>query len=100
METLRAYLMSLTLAERTEFAARCCTTAGYLRKAIFVGNKLGGELAVAIDRESGGAVRCEDLRPDIDWTYVRLRTWRRYVPAPCGAAVEVEIDSDPVGAAA
>lgn len=71
METLRAYLMSLPLPVRTAFAVRCGTTLGYLRKAIHVGNKLGGDLAVAIDRESGGAVRCEVLRPDIDWTYVR-----------------------------
>lgn len=24
-----------------------------------------------IERESAGAVRCEDLRPDIDWAYLR-----------------------------
>lgn len=24
-----------------------------------------------IERETGGIVRCEDLRPDVDWGYVR-----------------------------
>lgn len=25
----------------------------------------------AIERATSGAVRCEDLRPDVDWTYLR-----------------------------
>ena len=25
----------------------------------------------AIERATGGAVRCEDLRPDVDWGYLR-----------------------------
>lgn len=25
----------------------------------------------AIERATAGAVRCEDLRPDVDWAYVR-----------------------------
>ena len=29
------------------------------------------EHAITIERESGGAVRCEDLRPDVDWAYLR-----------------------------
>jgi DNA-binding transcriptional regulator YdaS (Cro superfamily) len=84
METLRTYVMSLSPVERTAFARRCGTTVGYLRKAWYVGNKLGGDLAVAIDRESGGAVRCEVLRPDIDWSYLRRalnRKSRRSPPA-------------------
>lgn len=24
-----------------------------------------------IERATGGAVRCEDLRPDVDWSYLR-----------------------------
>lgn len=82
METLRAYLKSLSHTERTAFARRCRTTFGYLRKAIIVGNKLGGGLAVAIDRESGGAVRCEVLRPDIDWSYVRDGVRGEALPEP------------------
>lgn len=84
METLREYLKSLSLVDRVAFARRCGTTYGYLRKALYVGNKLGGDLAVAIDRESGGRVRCEELRPDIDWSYVR-RTWRRVDSSTAGS---------------
>lgn len=35
---------------RKRFSARCC---------------------VEIERLTGGLVRCEDLRPDIDWAYIR-----------------------------
>lgn len=94
METLRAYLKSLKLADRIAFARRCGTTFGYLRKAINVGNKLGADLAVAIDRESGGKVRCEVLRPDIDWSYVRRALNRKSRRLPAA------VDSSSTGVAA
>lgn len=28
-----------------------------------------------IERHTGGAVRCEDMRPDIDWNFVRTSAW-------------------------
>ena len=30
--------------------------------------------APAIERESGGAIRCEELHPDVDWSYLRATT--------------------------
>lgn len=29
------------------------------------------ERCPAIERETAGAVRCEDMRPDVDWAYLR-----------------------------
>ena len=29
------------------------------------------ERAIAIEKATGGKVRCEDLRPEIDWVYLR-----------------------------
>lgn len=29
------------------------------------------ERCIEIERATGGAVRCEELRPDIDWAYLR-----------------------------
>jgi len=29
------------------------------------------ERCPVIERTTGGAVRCEDLRPDVDWAYLR-----------------------------
>ena len=71
MQSLRSYLNSLLPADQVAFAARCGTSAGYLRKAISIEQRIAESTAIAIERESGGAVRCEDLRPDVDWAYIR-----------------------------
>lgn len=71
MNTLLAYLNSLSPEEQTAFAARCDTSIGYLRKAISIDQRLGESLCINIERESGGAVRCEDIRPDTDWAFLR-----------------------------
>lgn len=71
MEDLRAYLNSLPLTEQVAFAARCGTTIGYMRKAIAAGNIFGARLAIAIERETCGAVRVELLDPRADWALLR-----------------------------
>ena len=68
---LRAYLNSLPMAERAEFAHRCGTTIGYLKKQLTIGGNFGAEIAIAIERESGGVVRVESLTPKPDWAYIR-----------------------------
>lgn len=73
MEPLRAYLNQLPPVEQAAFAKRCGTSVGYLRKAISVGQKLSEGLVILIERESGGRVRCEQLRSDVDWDYLRRR---------------------------
>lgn len=42
-----------------------------MRKAISTGQKIGESLCIRIERESSRAVRCEDIRPDVDWLYLR-----------------------------
>lgn len=71
MDKLLKYLNSLNKADRSAFVAACKTSEGYLRKAISKGQSLGEGLCIAIERESARAVRCEDLRPDVDWAYLR-----------------------------
>lgn len=71
MEKLRTYLNGLSTDEQTKFAERCETSVGYLRKAISIGQKLSEKLVISIERESEGAVRCEELRPDVDWQFLR-----------------------------
>lgn len=71
MQTLLTHLNSLPVAEQAAFAQRCGTTVGYLRKAASVGQRLKAEVCINIDRESARAVTCEELRPDIDWAYLR-----------------------------
>ena len=33
--------------------------------------QVSAERCPAIERATGGQVRCEDLRPDVDWAYLR-----------------------------
>jgi DNA-binding transcriptional regulator YdaS (Cro superfamily) len=71
MHEILQYLRTLPVEERDAFAARCKTTVGYLRKAVSVKQQLGVELCVNLERESGGALRCERLFPGLDWEYLR-----------------------------
>lgn len=78
MEKLRLYLNSLSADEQASFCFRCKTSLGYLRKAISVGQQLGESIAINIERESLGDVRCEDLRPDVDWACIRGTTKQQH----------------------
>lgn len=71
MKEVLAYLTTLTPAEREAFAARCGTTVGYLRKAASAKQRIGENIAIALERESNRAVTVERLRPDVDWAYIR-----------------------------
>lgn len=71
MDKLRLLLNDMTTAEQREFAGRCGTSVGYLRKAISSGQKIAEATCINIERESRGAVRVEDLRDDVDWAVIR-----------------------------
>lgn len=92
MKKLREYLNSLQKEQRAIFVAACGTSEGYLRKAISMGQRLGPDLCIPIERESCGAITCEDIRPDIDWAF--LRQTKNLPPkifsssSPCGLAME------------
>lgn len=68
---LSEYLRSLQKQGLTDFAGRCGTTIGQLRQVAIKSRRAGESLAINIERESGGVIRCEDLRPDVDWAYLR-----------------------------
>jgi DNA-binding transcriptional regulator YdaS (Cro superfamily) len=77
MEVLRKYLNDLTPEAQENFAIRCGTSIGYLRKAISAEQKIGEKIAIAMERESAGAVRVEAIRPDVDWAYLRGTSRRK-----------------------
>lgn len=68
---LKSYLESLSTEEREKFAERCGTTAGHLRNVSYGYRNCAESLAINVERESGRKVRCETLRPDVDWQFVR-----------------------------
>jgi DNA-binding transcriptional regulator YdaS (Cro superfamily) len=70
-ESLRTYLNSLDRDSQEEYARRCETSVGYLRKALSTKERIAESTAIALDRESDGAVPVEDVRPDVDWSYLR-----------------------------
>lgn len=77
METLRSYLNGRKPDEQEDFARRAGTTIGYLRKVLSTKKPIGAEIVIALERESGGEVRCEDLRPDVDWACLRSPQQRK-----------------------
>lgn len=56
-------------AARADFARRCDTTYFHLRNIVYYGKPCGVVLAVSIERESGGAVTRQELRPN-DWASI------------------------------
>lgn len=70
---LKTYLSTLTLKERDALADKCGTSAGHLRNVSYGYRSCGESLAIALERESGGSVTCEELRPDVDWSVLRGR---------------------------
>jgi DNA-binding transcriptional regulator YdaS (Cro superfamily) len=70
-EVLRKYLNSLDPEDQESYAKRCETTVGYLRKAISAKQRIAESTAILLERESGGAVPVESIRPDVDWGYLR-----------------------------
>lgn len=65
MDVLRNYINSLSTEEQVDFAGRCNTSLGYLRKAICTGQRLGDQLALDVERESKGAIPLDSIRPDL-----------------------------------
>ena len=81
MQSLIDYINRLGQDDRAAFEVGVGTSIGYLRKARTVGQLLGPELCVNIERATGGIITRRDLRPD-DW----YRIWPEIVtedhPAP------------------
>lgn len=68
---LKAFLKSMTVADRRSFAERCETTLGHLSNVAYGSRTCSPELAVALDRESHGRVAVEESCPSVDWAYLR-----------------------------
>jgi len=72
MDLFKTYFMGMSVADRDDFAKRCGTSRAHLTNIAYDDKRTCGEdLAINIDRETNGAVTCEELRPDVDWAYLR-----------------------------
>jgi hypothetical protein len=66
----KTFWSSLDTETRNTFATACGTSAGHLRNVAY-GKTCGESLAINIERESLRVVTCEELRPDVDWSFIR-----------------------------
>ncbi len=66
MQTLIDYLKALPAGGANAFAERCGVTFRHLQNITYGDRMASAALALAIERESGGAVSRQELRPD-DW---------------------------------
>lgn len=66
MKELLIYLNGLSKLEQADFAQRCGTTVGYLRKACSKGEQLREKVCALVETHSAGAVKRAELRPE-DW---------------------------------
>lgn len=64
------YIKPLTREQLEEFAEGCGSTVGQIKQVAY-GRRASAELAIRIDIASQGKVSCEDIRADIDWSYLR-----------------------------
>lgn len=69
--TLHDYLKPLGKEDLESLAIRCGTSVGQLKQVAYGYRRPGAALAISLERETGQAVTCEELRPDIDWAYLR-----------------------------
>ena len=67
------YIKPLTKEQLEEFASGCGSTVGQIKQVAY-GRRASAELAIRIDIASDGDVSCEDIREDIDWSYLRGRS--------------------------
>lgn len=68
---LKKYIQSIPVSEREIFAKKCDTTFNHLRNVAYGYKPAGESLCINIERESGGIVRCEEMRQDVDWDFLR-----------------------------
>jgi len=72
MDQLKKFMAPLSAEERDKFAKRCGTSRGHLQNIMY-GKACAPELALLIEKESGGAVRVESLCPNVEWSYLQNR---------------------------
>lgn len=90
LETLKAYFLGLNDFEREDFARRCKKSVEYIRSVMYGTRKCQAKLAIDIERESGGKVRCETLCPDVDFAYLR-NTSAYSLKAPVVVSMQIKI---------
>ena len=85
---LREY-MSLDGVQPTKLAQELGVAPAYLYQMATGIRRISAERAIEVEKVTGGLVTCEELRPDVDWAYLRgtRATPRDIEPAQDGEGV-------------
>lgn len=68
---LKKFFYGLSEVSRESFAADCGTSSGQIKQIISGHRNCNPALAINIERESNGAVLCDELCPRVDFAYLR-----------------------------
>lgn len=71
MIKLITYINSLDDDGRNNFQNKKRLDISYIRKCASLGRPLGAHYCIEIEKATKRKVRCEHLRPDIDWAFLR-----------------------------
>lgn len=72
IESLKTYVSGLgSDTERELFASDCGTTLGHLRQIYYGNRTCDVGLAIEIEKNTNQSVLCDELRNDVDFSYLR-----------------------------
>ncbi|WP_063897234.1 transcriptional regulator [Burkholderia ubonensis] len=71
MDAFHTYLKGLTKEKRAELAEKVGTSVAYLWQIAYKQRRCKESMAIELEKATARSVRMEDLRPDVDWEYVR-----------------------------
>lgn len=76
MKTLDEYMLNMGRGpskRKVDFLVRCRTSWNLLRQVARGQKRPSVTMCIQIERGTRGDVRCETLRPDVDWDYLKRR---------------------------
>ncbi|MDD2728192.1 helix-turn-helix domain-containing protein [Malikia sp.] len=73
--------------KQVDLARQLGVTQGAVHQWAVGLSRPSAERSIQIEKATAGAVRCEDLRPDVDWAYLRGTTPTPQAPATAGSDI-------------
>jgi DNA-binding transcriptional regulator YdaS (Cro superfamily) len=70
---LNTYLLSQGKGAAAELASKLNVSPVLISQWRYGARQVPAERCPEIERATGGLVKCESLRPDVDWGYLRAR---------------------------
>lgn len=76
--------------KQVDLARACGVTQGAVHQWASGLIRVPAERCIQIEKATSGAVRCEDLRPDVDWAFVRGTKPAQAQQTPAVPAIKTE----------